>query len=392
MDSAIAFPDETGINQKPERIDRDRQYKTLFEQVNAAVLLSTLSGTILEANVRSHDLFKYTFDEIKNVPLNDLFALTTDWTQFIEEIIAKGGIRLESEIIRKDHVILPVELSVSLFMVNNSPQMLILINDISERRRNEQRIRESEQTYHSIFESTTDGMIILDSRGEICDVNSQALRLLGFDRENVINQNMLSLGVFPQTAVQVILHQFELLLNDKKPSSHTTKLQKASGESFNAEVSSFFLCKKENEIDSFVIVIHDIKEDNGIQQELNQTKKELRSILDHCPLLIYFKDRNNRFTLVNNAQSKLFNVSSEEMIGKTEYDFLPNDTAKQIADEDLRVINNGLSILDQQRLLQTPYGESYTLVMTKIPQYDEGGEPCGLLCISQILDDHPDYI
>jgi PAS domain S-box-containing protein len=367
------------------------QYKTLFEQVNAAALLTTLSGNILQANIKSHDLFGYDFDEFKDITLRQLFPLNTDWTQFIDEIAAKGGLRLETEIVRKDGALVPVEINSSIFAVDNIPQMLTLIQDITDRKIHDQRLKESEQKYRSLFESTSDGMIILDGRGEICDMNGQALNFLNLKKEAVINQNLLNLGVFPPSAISIILHQFEMLLNDEQPSSHETELKKNNAELFDAEISSFFLCKKENEVDHFVIVIRDTKEHNHVQQDLTQTQKRLRLLLDNIPLMVYFKDCENRFVLVNNAQAKQFNATPEEMIGKTEFDFLPSDAAKPLSDEDNKVIINGQSILDQQRLLSLPYGGTCEIIITKIPQYDETGQPNGVISISQVLEEHPEY-
>ena len=390
MDVITSYPNEEHVEGNRDLRDAEGQYKTLFERVNAAALLTTLSGTILDANIKSYDLFGYTFDEFKNISLKELLPLEKDWSQFIDEIAAKGGVRFESEIIRKNQSTVPVEISSSLFTTGNIPQMLTLIHDITERKKNEQRLRESEQKYRGLFELTTDGMIILDSRGEICDVNGQVLKLFQLEKKEMIDQNLLNLDVFPQDAVSVILHQFELLLNNEQPTSRETKLRKANGEFFDAELSSFFLYKKENEVDNFVIVIHDIKERNNVQQELLQTKKRLKLLLENLPLMIYFKDAENRFVLVNNAQAKQFNVTPEEMVGKTEYDFLPDEIAKQIAEEDERIIHSGPLILDQQRLLSLPYGETCKALVTKIPQYDESGESVGLICISQILNDPAD--
>ena len=123
----------------------DSRYQTLFEQVNAAVFLTTLDGTILEANLKSCEILEYSWDELMNLSLKDILPATADWSQLIEEISAKGGLNFETNNIKKDGLRIPVEISTSLFTMDKKPVMLALIRDITERKKAEKKLTEKRQ-------------------------------------------------------------------------------------------------------------------------------------------------------------------------------------------------------------------------------------------------------
>ncbi|MDH7506501.1 MAG: PAS domain-containing protein, partial [Candidatus Thermoplasmatota archaeon] len=73
---------EKNLNDKT----KDGKYQTLFQQVNAAAFLTTFEGKILEANIKSCDLFGYNWEEIIKLSLKDIFSPDTNWSQFIDEL------------------------------------------------------------------------------------------------------------------------------------------------------------------------------------------------------------------------------------------------------------------------------------------------------------------
>ncbi len=64
-------------------VDFDGRYQTLFEQVNAAVFLTTLDGKILEANLKSCELLGYSWDELIRMSLRDILPSPSDWSQHV---------------------------------------------------------------------------------------------------------------------------------------------------------------------------------------------------------------------------------------------------------------------------------------------------------------------
>jgi PAS domain S-box-containing protein len=233
----------------------DGRYKTLFESVNAAAFLTDLDGKIMEANQKSNWLLGYDLEELNKMNISEIFPKSVNWPQLSEEILSKGGMNLESENLRKDGSQFPVSISTSLFTIEKKPVMLTLIWDITDRKEAEKQLIASEEKYQGLFECTTDGMLVLDARGEILDVNSKTLELFDLDEDKMVGQNFLSMGILTPKALSVVVKQFQDLLSCKKTSTHETEIIDKDGNTLDVEFSSFFLVRKDNEIDNFVLVI-----------------------------------------------------------------------------------------------------------------------------------------
>ena len=366
---------------------KDGRYQTLFEQVNSAAFLTTLNGEIQEANQKSCDLLGYTWDELTHITLKDLLLSNYDWDNLIDEISAKGGVNFESEVVKKDKVHVPVNISVSLFTIDKKPVMLVLIWDITERKKAEEKLKASEEKYEGLFECTTDGMLVLDARGEILDVNSKTLEIFGLKEEEMMGKNFLSMGLLTPKALSIVVKQFKELLSSTRSTTYETEIRNKDGNEINVELSSFFLIKKDIEIDNFVLVIRDITERRQAEIKLTREHELLHTLLDVLTDLIYFKDIQNRYILVNKAKAANLNVPPEEIIGKTDFDFLPPDQARVNFEDDEEVINTGKFIINKVEKLTYKDGTEKWVSITKIPRFDTEGNIIGIMGISRDINE-----
>jgi len=87
--------------------------------------------------------------------------------------------------------------------------------------------------------------------------------------------------------------------------------------------------------------------------ELNFGENEvgflLQSLLDHIPDVIYFKDRESRFILINRAAARLFKFKSpEEAVGKTDFDIFTGEHASLAFADEQEIIRTGKPLLDKE--------------------------------------------
>jgi len=363
--------------------DTDGRYKTLFEQVNAAAFLTSFEGQILEANHKSYELFGYGWNELLRLSLKDILPRETEWDQLKDEIAAKGGLHIETESITKDGRYLPVEISISLFKMSGKPVMFVLVWDITERKKAENRLRESEKKYRGLFEYTTDGTLVLDARGDILDVNTKICGMLDFTKDALVGKNLFNTDLLTATSLPLVVNQFEQLLSEKTAKTYTTEVKDNSGKILNVEVSSFFLVKKDNEVDNFVLIIRDITKRNAYEKKRIHEHGLLKTLLDNIPDSVYFKDDQNRFILVNKTKADYSNVSPEEIIGKTDFDFLPEDQAQRIYDDEKSIIDSGQPIVNKEEKITHGDGSERWVSVTNIPRFNAEGYIIGTMGISR---------
>ena len=72
--------------------------------------------------------------------------------------------------------------------------------------------------------------------------------------------------------------------------------------------------------------------------EIQTHKNRLRAILDNSNAVIYVKDINGRYLIVNKLFEKLFKITEKEIIGKTDYDIFPKEIADKLAKNDKNII------------------------------------------------------
>ncbi|MFW6122592.1 MAG: PAS domain S-box protein [Petrotogales bacterium] len=361
----------------------DERYKTLFEQVNAATFLTTFEGQILEANHKSCELLGYQFDELLRLSLKNILSKDVDWPLFKEEIAARGGLNTELESICKDGSYIPTEISISLFKMDDQPMMFVLLWDITERRRVEKRLKESEKKYHGLFEYATDGIFVLDARGDILDVNTKLCEMLDLTKNDVIGKNLFSMDFLTAKSLPIVITEFEQLLSNKTANRYTTQIKTRQQKLLDVEVSSFFLIKKDKEVDNFILIVRDITERNKAEQKRRREHELLKTLMDTIPDSVYFKDEKHRFVLVNKAKAEHSNVSPEEMVNKTDFDFLPKEQAQEIFDDDNKILQSGKPIINKLEKVTHDDGFERWVSVTKVPRYNAEGDIIGTLGISR---------
>ncbi|MCA9059150.1 MAG: PAS domain-containing protein, partial [Planctomycetaceae bacterium] len=83
------------------------------------------------------------------------------------------------------------------------------------------------------------------------------------------------------------------------------------------------------------------------EEALAQERDRLRTLMNNLPDLIFIKDASGRFVTANPALYQLYGASSaEELVGKTDFDFVPREVAAAFAEDDQRVIRSGQPLVD----------------------------------------------
>jgi len=375
------------VKEKPKITTFDDRYNTLFERINAAAFLTSFEGQIQEANQKSCEFLGYDWNELLRLTLQDILSNELDWAECRDEIAARGCLTLESETICKDGTQFPVDVNISIFRMNGKLVMFVLLWDITERKNQEKRLKESEKKYHGLFEYTTDGIFVLDTRGDILDINTRMCEILDVMKSSVLNKNLFGMDLLTARSLPVVIQQFEQLLSEKIAASYTTEVKNRQGRVLDVEISSFFLVKKDNEVDNFVLIVRDITSRNETELKRTWEHELLKTLMDNVPDSVYFKDDQNRFILVNKAKAAHSNVTPEEMIGKTDFDFLPQGQAQKILDDENAIIRSGQGIINKLECLGRDDGSERWVSVTKIPRYSEDGDIIGTMGVSRDVTD-----
>jgi PAS domain S-box-containing protein len=132
----------------------------------------------------------------------------------------------------------------------------------------------------------------------------------------------------------------------------------------------------------------DITERKQAESALANDRKLLRAVIDHLPNNIFVKDREGRF-LVNSPESmRILGVSSqEEVLGKTDFDFLPHDNSQKWYESQQKIMRSGKPVLNLEIFQPWRTDKRRWLLFTTVPLYDEHGQVTGLLGIDHDISE-----
>ena len=118
--------------------------------------------------------------------------------------------------------------------------------------------------------------------------------------------------------------------------------------------------------------------------ELTRQKSILETFMATVPDRIYFKDCEGRITRANNAHATGFGFDNPaEELGKTDFDFLPQELAQMAFAEEQEIFRTDKPLIDKELLIPKPDGNKSWALVTKMPLHDEHGVIIGTFGISR---------
>jgi hypothetical protein len=125
-------------------------------------------------------------------------------------------------------------------------------------------------------------------------------------------------------------------------------------------------------------------ERNWAERELAQERNLLRALLETLPDRIFFKDQESRFLRVNAAQVRFYKLEKpEDAIGKTDFDFLKPEYARQTVADEQEILRTGEPIMSKVEKKELPDGRVEWSLTTKLPLRDWHGRIIGTMGISR---------
>jgi PAS domain S-box-containing protein len=151
--------------------------------------------------------------------------------------------------------------------------------DITERKKAEESLRESEERFRNIFESANDIMVLCDATGRILDVNKKAVEAFGGSKGELVGKHFTRacLGIIPPDNDKVV-KGFVAGLANKKPNLNIT-IKNKKGQTILLECSAS-LTKLDDKSTGLLVVGRDITERKNAEEELAESEKKYRSLVE----------------------------------------------------------------------------------------------------------------
>jgi len=224
--------------------DNGKLFQAIFEQAAIGVaLVSTSSGKFLKINKKYCDIVGYSEEEMLNTDFHSITYPEDRKSDFeIVELLKSGNIRefsKEKRYIRKNGDIVWVNGTVSpMWDHGKQPDYHIkVVQDITERKSAEQKLRESEERFKNIFDKALDGILVADiSTKKLLMGNGMIFEMLGLEKEEL--KNMSAMDIHPEKDWPYVREQFEKQARKEIELAKELPIKRKDGSVFYADVNS----------------------------------------------------------------------------------------------------------------------------------------------------------
>jgi PAS domain S-box-containing protein len=240
----------------------------------------------------------------------------------------------------------------------------------------EEELRDNEQRLISTVDLSPDTIIIhRDSR--IIFMNRAGVYLLGAaNQDEIIGRDIKEF--IHHDYIDIVTERINRMnRGNLKVPNIEIKLRRIDALIVDVEVASTPITY--HEIPHIITIIRDITERKKSEERLRESEERLQSILDNTTAVVFLKDINGQYILINKQFEKLFNISREHVRWKTDYDLFPKDLAEVFRANDKRVLESRQPITIEE---MAPHNDGlHTYLSVKFPLYNGVGFPyavCGI--------------
>ncbi len=303
----------------------------LNKQANDIILLADKDWKIIEANDRAVESYGYSLEELERMTLIDLWAPETRvyFNRQVREVGGRDGIIFETVHRRKDGSVFPVESSIRTIEIGDETYHQGIIRNISERKRAEEALRESEEKYRRIVDAAYEGITIVDNDFCLAFINKRFAEMMGYGLEELLGTSIKSL--FFEEDIPDLLEKRQRR-RQGMPECFERRFRRKDGSVLWAYVSSTPIFDEEGRFMGAFAMHTDISDRKRAEEALQKNIKEMREILEHMinAFVVWESifDENGkfvsfRFGYFNDAYARIAKLRLEDVRGKDVFEVWP---------------------------------------------------------------------
>jgi PAS domain S-box-containing protein len=330
--------------------EKEKLYRTLIEKSMDGVAISQ-DGKILLANQAFCDILGYQMDELLSTEPEKLLA-AEDKEMVLEKhykrLSGEGSpSRYSAKFLHKSGKKVILDLNAATVLMNGKNASFVTIRDITDQQRYEQALKESEEKYRTLVETSQDG-ICLTQDGKFKFVNRAMCEMLGYTAQELYS---LPGGlVIPENMREKVLAMNHDRMEGKKvKNNYNMELIAKDGSIVEVEIQAS-TSEFEGRPAGFYTV-HNITHSRKIQAALRESEKKYRELTEMLPQTVYELDIEGKILYMNQTGFIQFAMDNSD-IGTSAYRFIDPLQHEQMRQNIIKTVTEK----------QFSYGNRYTAV------------------------------
>ncbi|MCJ7663994.1 MAG: PAS domain S-box protein, partial [Desulfobacterales bacterium] len=312
------------------------RYQALFDRTLYCVFVHDFDGRFLDANEAAFNLLGYTRKEFPAT-----FASLLDQDQV--EIAFKRGKEIkrigsssepfEYRLKKRTGDYVWVEIESSLIYRGGQPYAIQgIARDITQRKRTEEALRESEEELEAIFNEVRGGIILLDLTGKIIKINKRMAELAGYDKKYIVGEQYNFFKNFSPPSIAKMTDAFIKVAADQQVPPYEVEGHTKTGEKLIAEVYGSLLKKKGKAVGVLAVMMNITKRKQA-EEALRESEEKYRDLVENIDDIIYATDGHGIVTYIAPGIEAVGGYTTAEIIGRPFLEFVHQEDIPYIRDK-----------------------------------------------------------
>ena len=304
--------------------ESEEKFRSLAEQSPNMIFINK-KGRVVYINAKCEEIMGYKREEIYSPDFDFLILTAPEFRDRIKTNFSshkKGGevLPLTYALLTKEGKRIEAILATKLIDYGKEKAILGIVTDITEQKRAEEAIKNSEERFKMIFEYAPDAYYLNDMKGSFIDGNKAAEKVTGYKREELIGSSflklrLLSLDQIPRAAALLAKNAM-----GRPTGPDEFVLKRKDGAKVSVEISTYPVKIKGKTL--VLGIARDITERKHAEEALQESEEKFRSMSDSAQDAILMMDHQGNISYWNKAAEKILGYSAQETLGQELHTFL----------------------------------------------------------------------
>ncbi|MFN8380700.1 MAG: PAS domain S-box protein [Anaerolineales bacterium] len=295
-------------------LEDEERFSLIFHASPSQMAITDFNnGQYIDVNKSFLQTFGYTREEVigRTASELNLFFDPNQRAALLEKMSRQGYLREEDVLVRtKTGSLRHGVFSGEYIQVHEHRFLLTVMNDITERKQAEEKLRSSEERHRNLIENINEAVVEVDEQGRYCYISPSYFYLSGYTPEEELGSSVIA-HVHPDD-LPALIQELERFTGSTLPAM-TYRIRAKNGEWRWVETSGkpYRLVSGEQRV---IGVMRDITDRKLVEEKLRQSEARLQGFLDAAPDAMVIADAEGKIILANIQTEVLFGYTREELL------------------------------------------------------------------------------
>ena len=333
-----------------------RYSDTALKSIHEGIFTMDNEGNVTRWNETCERMFGIKASDAVGKPIRDLLTLVEDYPGQNEKrinLLIEKGLNREDQIYRTTRGDIWVDAHTQ-SMEDNGKRTgwLTLISDITERKKTEEALKQSEAKYRELINTSTDAIISVDSHMKVSIWNHGAERIFWYKENEMLGHSVLN--IVPDMTHEKMSVSFTQANKTGKATVLDQVVEQVGIRKDGVKIPIELTISIRKVDHSFIAtaIIRDITVRKEAEEALRQSEEKYRELINTSTDAIVSVDSKMKIAIWNHGAERVFGYEEKEVLGQSIMTIFPTTLHKDIAREIINIKNNGISKLTN-RIFET---------------------------------------